>query len=135
MRSGLFVLAFLICSSVASAADVKPGSKMQVVLQALHLSKDQRENIARIHQQAEAELAVLNKAAEEQRTLLYRSVESSEVSDDELRRLHLSYLKARERFKNARFEELLRIRSVLTQAQREEFARQMREIRRNTKQG
>jgi Spy/CpxP family protein refolding chaperone len=98
----------------------KSGDRRAELRKELHLTPEQVQKIKTIRD--EARNASKGQMETAQATAkAFREALTSNVSDDELRRLHTKMLDARRELMKSRFEGMLKIRQLLTPEQREKF--------------
>lgn len=95
-------------------------------IEQLNLTADQQQQIAQIREQSQGELDSLQEQTREARDRM-RELMSANASDGDLRNQHRQMQELHQRMGDLRFEQMLKIRGVLTEQQRQELSTQMQE--------
>ncbi len=90
----------------------------------LNLSAEQQQQIEQIRQSSQDEFERLREQTRQAREQM-RQLMSSNASDSQLRNQHRQLQELNQQMGNLRFEQMLKIRAVLTEAQRRELAENM----------
>lgn len=120
----------LILSIISSTAFAKGpgrhrgerGPKMEKMLESLDLNAEQKTKIFELNKSSKDEIKTLKAANREARKSFEDATKDATKNDEELRKLHDLFVESKSKMMKARFEKMLKIRSVLTEEQRKKFS-------------